>query len=64
MEFFTLITEVSSRGNHPDTCMGQACKDELILPTEGSTWRKNMAVTSATHESSDLTHRSKCLCTV
>ncbi len=31
---------------------------------EGSAWRKNMAVTPATHESRDLTHRLKRLCTV
>ncbi len=31
MEFFTLITEVSSRSDHPDTHTGQASKDELIL---------------------------------
>ncbi len=64
LEFFTLITQVSSRSNHSDTRMGQACKDELILVTEGSAWRKNMAVTSATHESSDSTHRSMRLCTI
>ncbi len=31
MEFFTLITQVSSRSDHLDTRMGQARKDELIL---------------------------------
>ncbi len=60
MEFFTLITQVSSRSDHPDTRTGQARKDELI----GSVGRKNMAVTSATYKSSDLTHHSKRLCTV
>ncbi len=31
MEFFTLITQVSSRSDHTDNRTGQACKDELIL---------------------------------
>ncbi len=32
MEFFTLITQVSSRSDHPKTHTGQERKDELILP--------------------------------
>ncbi len=64
MEFFTVITQVSSRSDYSDTHAGQACKDNWYWPTEGSAWRKNMAVTSAMHESSDITHRSKHLCTV
>ncbi len=31
MEFFTLITQVLRRSDHPNTCTGQAGKDELIL---------------------------------
>ncbi len=30
MEFFTLITQVSSRSDYPDAFTGQARKDELI----------------------------------
>ncbi len=62
MEFFTLITQVSSQSDHSDTCTSQARKDELILAYGRKCLEKKWAATSATHESSDLTHYSRRLC--